>query len=144
MTAGRVFVLRLETGERLKETVERFAAEHHIASGTFTVVGGVQQGSRLVVGPNLPFDEKIVPIVYTVDAPSEITGTGTIFSDEQGKPIMHMHGSIGRNGHTVTGCFREDIVAWLVLEVVITELEGKGPVRKHDPLTGLRILQIEQ
>jgi len=142
MATGRVFVLRLETGEHLKQTVEQFAAVHRIASATFTVVGGVQQGSRLVVGPNLPIDEKIVPITYTVDASSEITGTGTIFNDENGKPIMHMHGSVGRNGHSVTGCFREDVVVWLVLEVVITELVGKGPVRIYDPQTGFRILAI--
>ncbi|MDD3233039.1 MAG: DNA-binding protein [Candidatus Methanomethylophilus sp.] len=143
MRTGRVFVLRLETGEHLKEKVEEFAAAHHIVSATITAVGGVQAGSRLVSGPQLPVGGRIDPIIYTVDAPSELTGTGTVFSDEQGKPVMHMHGSVGRNGRSVTGCFRQDIVAWLVLEVVITELVGNGPVRRFDPAVGGQVMQIE-
>ena len=143
MSAGRIFVLRLETGEFLHEVIESFAREHDIKSATVTIVGGCNTGSKMVVGPRLPIESNIDPIVYTVEAPSEITGTGTVFSDENGDPIMHMHGSVGRDGHSVTGCFRAGIIVWLVLEVVIKEIVGNGPLRKKDPLTGFKILEIE-
>jgi len=143
MSAGRIFVLRLETGEFLHEAIESFAREHDIKSATVTIVGGCNTGSKMVVGPRLPIESNIDPIVYTVEAPSEITGTGTVFSDENGDPIMHMHGSVGRDGHSVTGCFRAGIIVWLVLEVVIKEIVGNGPLRKKDPLTGFKILEIE-
>ncbi len=143
MSAGRIFVLRLETGEFLHEVIESFAREHDIKSATVTIVGGCNAGSKMVVGPRLPIESNIDPIVYTVEAPSEITGTGTVFSDENGDPIMHMHGSVGRDGHSVTGCFRAGIIVWLVLEVVIKEIVGNGPLRKKDPLTGFKILEIE-
>ena len=72
-----------------------------------------------------------------------MTGTGTVFPDTDGNPILHMHGSVGRDGKSVTGCFRRRMVAWLVLEVVIQELVGSGPVREvSDPRIESKLLEI--
>lgn len=146
MRTGRVFVLRLSTGESLNDTVEAFCRDKGIRSATFTVTGGVASGSRLVVGPELPCDDaRIRPQFHTVEGPAEITGTGTVFCDDEGVPRMHMHGSVGRSGRSVTGCFRGGIVCWLVEEVVITELLGDvHPVRAKDPETGMKLLRIGQ
>ena len=48
---GRIFVIRLEDGEVLHETIERFAAEQGIGAAALIIVGGVDEGSKLVVGP---------------------------------------------------------------------------------------------
>jgi predicted DNA-binding protein with PD1-like motif len=84
-----------------------------------------------------------VPITYELEAPSEVTGFGTIFPDESGKPKLHMHGSVGREGMSITGCFAKGVVAWLVTEVVITEMIGKGPFRKKLGTTDLELMTIE-
>lgn len=140
---GRVFVLRLQDGEILHEAIESFCREHGIVNATVTAVGGVDAGSEFVSGPNMPIEGKIVPYVHTVDAPSELTGTGTIFPDEDGNPIMHMHGSVGREGRSSTGCFRKRMVVWLVMEVVIREMVGTGPVRAvSDPRIDAKLLEI--
>lgn len=140
---GRVFVLRLEEGEVLHEAVEAFCREKGIVNATVTAVGGVDAGSKFVSGPTMPIEGKIVPIIHTVDAPSELTGTGTIFPDEDGNPIMHMHGSVGREGRSSTGCFRKRMVVWLVMEVVIREIVGTGPVRVvSDPRIDAKLLEI--
>lgn len=143
LTPKRVFLLRLETGEVLHKVVEEFARKNSIKYATFTIVGGCDAGSKIVVGPTMPISGSIVPLTHTVDKPSEVTGTGTIFPDEDGMPIMHMHGSIGREGKSVTGCFRTGLIAWLVLEVVITEYSGEGPVRKLDKVNNFKILEIQ-
>jgi len=143
LSVGRIFVLRLETGERIHDVVEKFARENSITYATFSIVGGVDKGSKMVSGPTLPIEGRIVPIVHEINAESEVTGFGTIFPDEEGNPIMHMHGSVGREGNSATGCFRAGMIAWLVLEVVIFELNGKGPIRKKDELTGFKVLEIE-
>ncbi len=143
MEDGRVFVLRLEEGEVLHEVVESFCRSNGIRNATLTAVGGVGPGSKYVSGPNYPFEGQIEPIICTVDAPSELTGTGTVFPDESGEPIMHMHGSVGREGESHTGCFRAGMVVWLVMEVVIRELRGTGPVRKaSDPRIDAKLLEI--
>ncbi|MDR3074591.1 MAG: DNA-binding protein [Candidatus Methanoplasma sp.] len=141
MSTGRTFVLRLETGEVLHEVLEKFSKDNGIENAAVTAVGGIGKGSRMTVGPKIPYDEKITPIIHTLDAPHELTASGTIFKDEDGDPIMHMHGSAGRDGKAVTGCLRAGVTAWLVLEVVIIELAGEGAVRKdHD--SGMKILEL--
>ena len=143
MREGRVFVLRLEEGEVLHEAVESFCRENGISRATVTAVGGVAAGSQYVSGPKVPVGDRIEPIVCTLDAPCELTGTGTVFPDEDGNPMMHMHGSLGREGRSSPGCFRYHMVAWLVLEVVIRELVGEGPVRAvTDPWIYSKILEI--
>ena len=142
MEKGRVFVLRLETGEVLHEVLERFSREKGIKNAFVSAVGGIAEGSRLTVGPEVPYDKGIVPIFTVLNEPHELTASGTIFPDENGEPFMHMHGSAGREGKAVTGCLRAGVIAWLVLEVVIIELIGDGAVRKKDKATGLKILDI--
>ena len=139
---GRTFILRLETGEVLHEVLEKFARVKGIKNAMVTMVGGIGEGSRMTVGPEMPYDKGIVPIVYTLDAPHELTASGTIFQDEDGNPMVHIHGSAGREGRAVTGCLRTGVIAWLVLEVVIIELIGEGAVRKVDKETGMKILEL--
>lgn len=139
---GRVFVLRLEDGEVLHEAVETFCRDNGILRATVTAVGGVDAGSDFVVGPTIPIEGEIIPNFYTLDAPCELTGTGTVFPDEDGNPIMHMHGSVGREGRSHTGCFRKRMVVWLVMEVVIREIVGEGPVRADSDRIKAKILEI--
>ncbi|MDR0887734.1 MAG: DNA-binding protein [Candidatus Methanoplasma sp.] len=141
LTQGRVFILRLESGEILHEIIEDFARKNGIKRALITAVGGVDKGSVMVVGPTVPYDEKIKPLFHTLEAPHELTATGTLFPDESGNPLIHMHGSAGREGKAVTGCLRSGMIAWLVLEVTITELLGDGPVRVTE-CNGLKILDI--
>jgi predicted DNA-binding protein with PD1-like motif len=144
MKDGRVFVLRLEEGESLHGTIESFCAAEGIRYATVTAVGGAGPGSRYVCGPEMPLGDTIDPITRTSDGYCELTGTGNVFPDEDGNPILHMHGSLGRDGSSSTGCFRAGIVAWLVMEVVIRELVGEGPVRKNsDPRIDSKLLEIE-
>jgi len=142
MERGRAFILRLETGEVLHVVLEKFCRENGIRNALVTAVGGIGEGSRMTVGPEMPYDKGIVPIVITLDAPHELTATGTVFPDEDGNPMMHMHGSAGRDGKAVTGCLRTGVTAWLVLEVSVIELIGEGAVRKKDEKTGMKILEL--
>jgi len=48
---GRVFVIRLEDGEILHESLESFAEAQAISSAALVVLGGADEGSKLVVGP---------------------------------------------------------------------------------------------
>ena len=141
MKDGRVFVLRLEEGEVLHESVEAFCRDMGIRHATVTAVGGVGPGSRFVVGPTWPIEGEVVPRTFELDAPCELTGTGTVFPDMDGNPIMH--GSVGREGGSTTGCFRLNVIVWLVMEVVIRELVGDGPVRiESDSRIRAKLLEI--
>jgi len=137
---GRVFVLRLEHGEVLHEILERFAREKQIRAAAVIVVGGADRASRLVVGPENGDARPVNPMELVLDAAHEIAGTGTIFPDEDGTPLLHLHVAAGRKNHTVTGCVRNGVVVWQVLEVVVFELTDTTAIRRRDPVLGFKLL----
>ncbi len=63
---GRIFVLRLEDGELLNDTLEVFARDHGVQRGLAFYVGGSAEGSRLVVGPDAGRDDAIIPLVHVL------------------------------------------------------------------------------
>jgi predicted DNA-binding protein with PD1-like motif len=139
---GRVFVLRLGDEDRLPESIETFAREHSVKNALVTYLGGAQDASRLVVGPEANRGESIVPIIHTLQGIQEVVGVGTIFPDESGDPVLHLHAAVGREGKATVGCTRAGVQVWLVGEVVMIELlEVKGS-RKKDPQSGLELLHL--
>ncbi|MBA4394173.1 MAG: DUF296 domain-containing protein [Desulfobacca sp.] len=137
---GRIFVIRLEDGEILHETIERFAGDQGIQSAYMIVLGGVDQQSRLVVGPEDGRALPVNPLTHDLEEVHEITGTGTLFPDEDGKPMLHMHVAAGRKESTITGCVRTGVKTWQVAEVVLIELLETTAVRKLEPALGFKLL----
>lgn len=137
---GRIFVVRLEDGEILHEVIEEFARQKKITAASLIIVGGAREGSKLVVGPEDPDATPVVPMEYILDNVCEIVGTGTIFPDEDGKPILHMHISGGRLDSTISGCIRNGVKIWQVAEIILFELTKTLACRKPDPKTGFKLL----
>lgn len=139
---GRIFVLRLEHGEIIQETVERFAMEKEIHSAIVQVVGGVDANSILVVGPENGKSLKIVPMEHKLEEMHEVTGTGTIFLNSGGQPKLHLHAACGRKTNTITGDLRNGAIVWHILEVTIIELKNTSAKRLFDPNTGFELLEV--
>jgi len=137
---GRVFVVRLEDGEVIHEVLEDFAQERRIESAVVTIVGAADKGSRLVVGPKKGDDMPPIPMERQLDEAYEIEGVGTIFPNEDGRPVLHMHIACGREGATNTGCVRRGVKVWKVAEVIIVELQGVHARREMDARTGFELL----
>jgi predicted DNA-binding protein with PD1-like motif len=140
-TPGRIFILHLEDGEILHETVEAFAREQGIRSAALIVLGGADEGSRLVVGPQEARSSPIVPMERVLDGTCESTGVGTIFPNAEGKPVLHMHIACGRKDETVTGCVRRGVKVWQVMELILWELTGTDAKRILESATGFELLQ---
>ena len=121
---GRTFVLRLEDGETVHEEIEKFAVEHGIQAAALIIVGGADGGSRLVVGPESGEARPGNPMAHILDDAHERAGTGTLFPDEAGTPMLHMHMACGRRDATVTGCIRNGGKGWPIMEVVLVEFVG--------------------
>lgn len=137
---GRVFVIRLEDDEVIHETLERFATDHHIVAGSVTIVGAADKGSKLVVGPEKREAMPPNPMEYTLSEVHEITGVGTIFPNENGRPILHMHIVCGRERDSVAGCVRKGVRIWKTAEVIISEIVGTNARREVDSATGFELL----
>jgi predicted DNA-binding protein with PD1-like motif len=139
---GRIFALRLEEGDRLPDTLEAFAREHQVGAGVVIYVGGAKAGSRLVVGPDATQSDAVVPLLHTLAGITEVLGVGTLFPDEAGEPVLHMHTAVGREGGATVGCSRAGVEVWLVGEVIILEVLGTTGVRRPEAPSGFRLLQF--
>ena len=110
---GRVFVIRLENGDILPACLEEFAQKKGVRNGFVLLVGGIG-GGQIVVGPRysdvMPPDPMLIP----VDGAHETAAVGVLAPDEDGKAVLHIHGSLGRAGQTKTGCLRpgEHMARW--------------------------------
>jgi predicted DNA-binding protein with PD1-like motif len=137
---GRIFILRLEDGDIVHEAIEQLARDHSIQAAAVILLGGADDGSKLVVGPELDRVFPIHPMELVLEGVHEAAGIGTIYPDENGNPTLHMHMACGRDGSSRTGCVRRGVKTWQILEGVLFELKGTNCFRKFDERIGFRML----
>ena len=126
---GRVFVARIDHEEDLLFELEELAVNENIRSAFFFLLGATG-GANVVTGSK----KKCVPPEVTrtqVEKASEILGAGNIFW-EGDKPKIHIHASACSGSDIVMGCFREFTEVFMVIEVVIFEIEGIVAERVFD------------
>ena len=139
---GRVFVIRLEDGDVVPDCIERFAAEKGVSVGYALLVGGIG-GGEVVVGPRRSEERPPDPMLLPIDAAHEVLAVGILAPDKDNKPILHIHGALGRSGQTMTGCLRPGVKAWLVAEAILFEIIGADAKRVYDKKSDLKLLEVE-
>jgi uncharacterized protein len=139
---GRVFIIRLEDGDRMPDIIEKFAEEKGISSGHLIMVGGIGSG-QIVVGPRNSDQMPPEPMLLPIDGAHEVVGVGILAPAENGKPTLHIHAALGRSGQTVTGCLRPGANTWVVGEIILYEITGSNAKRIKDKKTGFSLLLNE-
>ena len=139
---GRIFVIRLEDGDKIPDTLERFAENRKITVGQVILIGGVI-GGQVVAGPRYSDRMPPDPMLLPVDGAHEVVGVGLLAPDEDGKSKLHIHASLGRSGQTLTGCLRSGVNTWLVGEVILYELINVNARRILDKKSGFALLEPE-
>lgn len=136
---GRVFLLKFEDKDDILEEMKKVAAREKIKVGTIMLLGGMRSAG-VVSGPK----ETVIPpepLWVNFSDGREVLGIGTLFwkGDE---PVIHLHGAIGREKETYTGCIRKDSTVFLVIEAVITEILGIDAHKALNEKTGLVMLEL--
>jgi predicted DNA-binding protein with PD1-like motif len=137
---GRIFVIRLEDGDVVHEVIENFAMQQSISAATLIVLGCADEGSTLVVGPREGRTLTIEPITHILQNVHEVAGVGTIFPDDEGRPVLHVHVACGRRAETTTGCVRRGVRVWHVMEVILFELLDSTGARLLEAASGFKLL----
>ncbi len=138
---GRVFILRLEDDDVIPDCIESFARGHDISAAQVLFIGGLGRG-EVVTGPRDSTTMPPDPILIPVEGAHETIGVGLLVPDENGMPRLHVHGALGRAGNTLTGCLRNGVFTWFMIEVVILEICAE--VRRcRDALSGLSLLTFD-
>ena len=138
---GRVFIIRLEDGDTVPDCIEKFAGEKGVKIGHAVLVGGIGSG-QVVTGPRNSNEMPPDPMLLPVDGAHEVLASGIIAPDEEGNPILHIHGALGRSGKTLTGCLRPGVNTWLVGEVILYEVLGVDAKRVMDKKSGFALLSV--
>jgi predicted DNA-binding protein with PD1-like motif len=137
---GRIFIIRLEDGDVVPDCLEHFAAENAVGCAQVILLGGIG-GGNLVVGPRHSDELPPDPMLLPVDGAHEVAAVGLLVPGADGKPMLHIHGALGRAGQTVTGCLRPGVNTWLVGEAVMIEVLGTAAMRQPDAATGFSLLE---
>ena len=136
---GRVFVLRMDDGEDMLESIQKFVKEKSIGSGMMLFLGAMKDG-RAVTGPEKPV---IPPTSHfeAFDSAWEVFGMATVYPSATG-PKIHMHSSMGRGRAALVGCIRDKSSVYLIVEAVLIEFKGLDARREMDERTGLYLLSL--
>ena len=138
---GRIVVVRFSDGEDVLGGIAQICRTEGIRAASFNVVGGMKSG-RFVVGPETE-EMPPVPVWRKLEESHEAVGFGTIFWDKE-QPKVHFHGAFGKWDSVKAGCLREGSEAFLVLEVVITEILDVNIIRELDPVSGMVLIKMNQ
>ena len=139
---GRVLVVRLEDGDVVHECIEQAARAEGIARAAVILVGGAAGGSRVVVGPEDGNARPVTPMERVLHDVHEMAAAGTLFPDESGRPVLHVHAAFGRDDRVTAGCIRSGVTTWVVAEAIVMELTGSEATRRVDPESGFELLEI--
>jgi predicted DNA-binding protein with PD1-like motif len=136
---GRVIIVRFEDGDEIIQGLTDIAKKEDIRAAVFYLVGGIKEG-KIVVGP-----EKDVfpptPVWKVLNESHESAGVGTIFWYGN-EPKVHFHGVYGKHDVVKAGCLREIAQTFIVVEVIIIEINGINAVRDLDPLSHMVLLKM--
>jgi predicted DNA-binding protein with PD1-like motif len=137
---GRIFVLRMDHGEDLIASLQKFLREKKIESCMALFMGALRDG-RAVTGPEAPVIPP-VPHYESFESAWEVFGMATVYPSSEG-PMLHIHSGLGRGTKTIVGCIRERAEVYLIVEVVLLEFSGLKAERVWDEKTGLNLLSLE-
>lgn len=136
---GRIVVVRFSDSEDVLGGIAQICRTEDIKAACFNVVGGMK-GGRFVVGPETE-EMPPKPVWRELQESHEAVGFGTIFWDKE-QPKVHFHGAYGKRDSVKAGCLREGSEAFLVLEVVITEILDVNIIRELDPESGMVLMKM--
>ena len=136
---GRITVVRFSDGEDVLGGLAEICRKESIRAACFNIVGGMK-GGRFVVGPETE-EMPPKPVWRELQDSHEAVGFGTIFWDRE-QPKVHFHGAYGKRDSVKAGCMREGSEAFLVLEVVLTEILDVDIVRELDPVSNMVLMKM--
>jgi uncharacterized protein len=136
---GRIVVVRFNDGDDVLGGIAGICRSEDIRAACFNVVGGMK-GGRYVVGPETE-EMPPIPVWRELQESHEAVGFGTVFWDKE-QPKVHFHGAYGKWDSVKAGCLREGSVAFLVLEVVITEILDVNIIRELDPVSNMVLMKM--
>ncbi len=134
---GSSYVVRLDAGEKIIETLRALCERDAIGSGFFQGLGAVNEAE---LGH---FDPATGDFSWTkLAGPCEIVSLYGNITVVDGKPVIHAHASLGDKTFAVRGGHLREAVVSVTCEVTLTRFRDDIE-RKKDAATGLFLLDLK-
>ena len=131
---GSNYVIRLDAGEKIVETLLSLCEREGIGSGFFNGLGAVGEAELGHFDPSSN-DYSWVRL----SGPYEIVALFGNITTVAGKPFIHAHAALGDNTFAVRGGHLREAVVSVTCEVTLTRFKDDIG-RKKDAATGLLLL----
>lgn len=145
---GKIHVLRLEPGEDVLCSIQKYCEENSLNSGAVISGIGSLDGCTYFDPMEIPGKPGCYGYVTPIDLPSpiELTGlSGIICEDSDRKPVLHIHASFAdEKGNEYGGHLKEGNRVLVTVELVIGEFRGIRMNRELDPAKGVPVLKPEE
>ena len=134
---GPTYVVRLDAGEKIVETLKALCERDAIGGGFFTGLGAVGEAE---IGH---FDRAAKDYNWVkLSGPREIVSLYGNITTVDGKPFIHAHIALGDNTFAVRGGHLKEAVVSVTCEVTLTRFRDDIG-RKKDEATGFLRLALE-
>jgi uncharacterized protein len=133
----RTFALVFDKGDEVVSQLTAFAREHRISAAQVTAIGALSD-AMLGYFDRERKDYRKIPVSGQVEV---LALVGDIALGD-GEPTVHAHVVLGRPDGTALGGHLLEARVWPTLEVVLTESPAHLR-RRHDPETGLALIELE-
>jgi uncharacterized protein len=134
---GTRWMLRLDQGDDLFETLGTFARDHGIRAAA--VVSGIGMLKAATVG----FWNGREYAMHPVPEPHELVAMHGSIAEADGNPSVHLHVALVGPDHRPVGGHLVRGTVWVLAEVLIEEFPGRRFGRPMDESLGLRKLDLE-
>ncbi len=131
---------RFDQGDDLLAGLQELVVKENLRACWFQILGGLRQAG-VVTGPKEPTMPP-EPVWAEVDGAREVLGNGSIFWADN-EPRIHLHAALGHHGETMTACVRRNTKVYLLLEVILFELQGITASRPFFAAGGFNRLSFE-
>jgi hypothetical protein len=134
---GDSYLISLETGEEIINSLEQFADGYRVGFGTILAIGTLE---RVTLGQ---YDPKTQRYRHKkVEEPVELVNvTGNIAKGQDGEPIVYAQATVALSNCSALGGHLVEAVVGLNVEITI-ETASKTIRRRHDPDTGLDLWDL--
>ena len=133
---GNKYIVRIDKGEEIVESIRKFCKENEIKLGTVTGLGAVDQAtiglfetsSKEYHGTELTGDHEITSLVGNI-------------STKDGEVYLHLHINLADNKYNTYGGHLNSAVVSGTCEITIEEIDGKVE-REFDEEVGLNLYKF--
>jgi len=118
---GETVAVKIERGEEVLESLQKVCEELNIKSGLIFGIGALSEAT-IIDGSTT---EYLAPNPKEFKEPMEIASAMGNITEKDGKPFIHLHGSIGLQNHTSTAGHIKRGIVYLVGEFFIIRQNWK-------------------